>query len=316
MSDQELPVGGQALQEGVMMRRGQVWAAAVRMRDGSIELDRHEMPETTGRFRKLPVVRGNFNMVESVRIGFRALTWSANKRESSGEGFSTLGIVGATAIAITFLIGIFNLLPAALAKVLGIEGAIAFNAFEGAVRISLFVAYLAVMGLVPDIRRVFQYHGAEHKTVSAFEAGAPLTPEGVRPFTRRHTRCGTTFLLMVLVLTIVVNTAFGDPSWGVLVASRVLTIPLVAGLAYELIRYAGSHWEKRWVRIVMTPGLWLQDLTTRDPDDDMIEVAIASLVAVLPADHTARVNVEAPQPQEAPAGSVTVTEGSPLGATA
>jgi len=283
----EEPVGGQALIEGVMMRRGQVWVAAVRLRDGSIELAEHELPARSGWHRRTRFVRGVFNLAESVRLGFGAMTWAANKRESSGKGFSRRGIMGATTVAIALLLGVFQLLPAALARAIGVEGPVAFNLFEGFVRLVLFLAYLAAMGLAPDIRRVFQYHGAEHKTVNAFEAGEILVPERVQPFSRRHSRCGTAFLLMVLVLTVVVNSLFGHPSWAVLVASRILTLPLVAGLAYEMIRFGGANWHRRWVRTVLTPGLWLQDLTTREPDDDQVEVAIAALKAVLPGDHPA-----------------------------
>ncbi len=283
MAEDREPVGGQALIEGVMMRRVDVWAAAVRLRDGSIEVDHNAIPPgRLDRWRKIPFVRGTFVLAQSVRIGFRAMTWAANKNESSGKGFSTIGIVLSTIVALTGLILVFQLFPAALAKWLGIEGAAAFNLFEGLVRLVLFVAYIGFIARAADIRRVFQYHGAEHKAVNAYEAGVPLVPAEVQRFSRRHTRCGTTFILWVLVLAIVVNSTFGHPSWAVLVASRILTIPIVAGLAYELIRWSARVWHKRWVRTVMTPGLWLQDLTTREPDDDQVEVAIAALRAVLP----------------------------------
>jgi uncharacterized protein YqhQ len=169
-------------------------------------------------------------------------------------------------------------------KAAGVTDPLAFSVIEGLIRLAILVGYLALLGRSPQVKRVFAYHGAEHMTIHAFEHRVPLTPEGIRSFDRRHPRCGTAFLLVVVLVTIFAHALVGHPSWGVLVASRVLGLPIVAGVAYEAIKFAGRHQHQLIGRILMAPGSWLQTITTNEPDDDMIEVAVAALEATLAAE--------------------------------
>jgi uncharacterized protein YqhQ len=177
---------------------------------------------------------------------------------------------------------------------------VAFNVMEGTIRLGMFLGYVAAIGRLPDIRRVFQYHGAEHKAIAAYENDVELTPESAQRFSTAHVRCGTNFLLTVMVVTILLYSLFGRPGWVVLVASRLLLIPLVAGLSYEIIRFAARNMHRRWVALSMKPGLALQRLTTREPTLDQLEVAIASLKAVLSAAELAEVEARAPRPNPNP----------------
>ena len=192
---------------------------------------------------------------------------------------------GTVAVAIVFFSAVFIVLPALGARGLGrlLEGGVAFNLFEGSLRLAMFLGYIALIGRMPDIRRVFMYHGAEHKAIAAYERDVELTPESAQQFSTAHVRCGTNFLLTVMVVTILLYSVFGRPGWVVLIASRVVLIPVVAGLSYEIIRFAARNMHKRWVAAGMVPGLALQKLTTREPSLDQLEVAIASLKAVLSA---------------------------------
>jgi uncharacterized protein YqhQ len=180
-----------------------------------------------------------------------------------------------------------------------VTDALLFSVIEGLIRLAILVGYLALLGRSPQVKRVFAYHGAEHMTIHAFEHRAPLTPESIRQFNRRHPRCGTAFLLVVVLVTIFAHALVGHPSWGVLVASRILGLPIVAGVAYEAIKFAGRHQHQLIGRILMAPGSWLQNITTNEPDDDMIEVAVAALEATLAAEPLADPD---PVPLLAPAG--------------
>ncbi len=282
----DAPVGGQAVIEGVMMRGIKHWAVAVRKEDGEIDTEVHEFESSVkrNRFYRLPVVRGVVALVESMGIGIKALGIAANKQIGEEEeeigGFTWAATV---AFSLIFAIGIFFLLPLGLITLIqGDKGSsFEFVMFEKVMRIAIFILYLWVISLLPDLRRVFEYHGAEHKTIFNYEAGLPLTPENAARFTRFHPRCGTSFLLLVFIVSIFVLVPLGRPEWYILFPSRVLAVPIVAGLAFELIKLIGKHRTKLWARAIMWPGLQLQRLTTREPDHEQLAVAIASLEAVL-----------------------------------
>ena len=283
------PIGGQALIEGVMMRRGSRWAAAVRQPDGTIVTTSHRLPAGLEGPRRVPLVRGVLALGESVGLGTRAMAWAARAREPEETGgYSTVGVALSTVVAAVLAVGVFGVGPGIAAKAAGIEGRFAFNLVEGLIRLSLLLAYLWALSRAPAVRRVFAYHGAEHMTIHAYEHGEPLEPDRIRTFDRRHPRCGTSFLLIVAVVSIAVHIAIGTPDWPLLVASRIIGLPLVAALAYEAVRAAGRHQGSTLGRIVAAPGAWLQSITTREPDDDQIEVAVAALRATVDAGAAAR----------------------------
>jgi len=279
------PIGGQALLEGVMMRRGASWGAAVRRTDGTIATTSRTLPTGLAPWRKLPLVRGVLALGETATLGTRATLWAAQERgDESGDGYSKGGLVLTVATALGAVFGIFGLLPAVAVKAVGVTNPLAFSLAEGLIRLAILVSYLALLGRSPQIARVFAYHGAEHMTIHAFEHRVALVPGEIRRFDRRHPRCGTAFLLVVVLVTILAHALVGHPSWGVLVASRVLGLPLVAGVAYEAIKFAGRHQHQLVGRILMAPGSWLQTITTNEPTDDMIEVAVAALEATVAAE--------------------------------
>ena len=283
-----MTVGGQAVLEGVMMRTPSNWAVAVRKPDGEIAQVCRVItsPMAKRRIYRLPVIRGVVALGESLAIGFRALAISANyaaQTEDDEEDFelSRGQIIFAFALAIGFALMLFKVGPALITSRLGIETTQWFVVIEGLIRVSIFILYLLVISLLPDLRRLFQYHAAEHKAINAYEAGEELTPERVDRFSLIHPRCGTAFLLWVMVIAIFVFAFFGQPAWYWLIASRIVMLPLIAGLAYELIRFAGQHQGNRIVMTLLAPGLWLQRLTTRTPSLDQIEVSIRALEEVL-----------------------------------
>ena len=281
-----LSVGGQALMEGVMMRAGDRWGAAARRPDGVIVTTGDEVPAWARKTDDVPLVRGAVAMVETIMVGLRALKWSAQVQDPEEEAeVSNRSLALTTAFALIVFAAIFAVVPAAVARAFGLED-VAFAATEGVVRLALFGGYLLLIGRSPGIQRTFAYHGAEHMVISGHEHGAPMTVEGVRPFSVRHARCGTDFLLLVVVVAIVVFSFVGDASWPVLIATRVLGLPIVAGLAYEVLKLAKRKPESKVVKVMTAPGLALQAMTTRQPTDDQIEVAIAALAAVRPAEVT------------------------------
>src|SRR6186997_1130906 len=284
-------IGGQAVLEGVMMRSPSNWALAVRKPNGEIAEVNRPIRSAMARhwvFR-LPVVRGVIALGESLAIGFRALSISANyaaqdeneEAEAEQAELSRGAIIFAFLIAIGFAISVFKVGPALLADLLPISNGFWFVIVEGLIRVSVFVAYLFLISLLPDLRRVFQYHAAEHKAINAYEAGEELEPERVQRFSLIHPRCGTAFLLWVMVIAIFVFAFFGRPVWYWLIASRILLLPVIAGIAYELIRFAGKHTGNRVLMTLLAPGLWLQRLTTRQPTLDQIEVSIQALQRVM-----------------------------------
>jgi uncharacterized protein YqhQ len=277
-------VGGQAVIEGVMMRAPGAWSVAVRQPDESITARRDDLARLSERNRaaRIPLVRGVLVLWESLSLGFRALSWSAEKAAGEEEKPLSKTEIGWTmAVAIVLFAGLFILLPALVAGLFSGESGLLFNVLEGLVRLALFVGYIWAIGRSKEIGRVFEYHGAEHMSIHAYEAGEPLSIDSVRRYPPEHPRCGTSFLLIVVLGSIVFFSFFGQPGWAFLVVSRLLGIPIIAGLAYELLRWSGTRTTGRAARILAAPGLWLQKLTTRVPDDAQIEVAISSLVVAL-----------------------------------
>jgi uncharacterized protein YqhQ len=289
-------VGGQAVLEGVMMRGPSNWAVAVRKPDGDIAQVHQPIKSPMARHRiwRLPVIRGVIALGESLAIGFRALAISANyqaaaeaeaKEGGDGEPVSTeltrAQLIFAFAIAIGFAILLFKVSPALLTNWIGLESTGWFVIVEGLIRVTIFILYLLLISLLPDLRRVFQYHAAEHKAINAYEAGEELEPENVQRYSQIHPRCGTAFLLWVMVIAIFVFAFFGRPAWYWLITTRIALLPVIAGLAYELIRFAGKHQRNAILMTLLAPGLWLQRLTTRDPSLDQIEVSIHALKEVL-----------------------------------
>src|SRR5205809_4988435 len=260
-----------------MMRGPSNWAVAVRRPDGGITevTATINSPMARSRWFRLPVVRGIVALGESLAIGFRALAISANvaAQEEGDDGEITTELsrgqlIFAFAIAIGFAVSLFKVAPALITNWLPIETTGVFVIVEGLIRVTIFVPYLALISLIPDLRRVFQYHAAEHKAINAYDAGEPLTPERVPPFSLIHPRCGTAFLLWVMVIAIFVFAFFGRPAWYWLIVTRILLLPVIAGIAYELIRFAGKHSKNRILLTLLAPGLWLQRLTTREPSLD------------------------------------------------
>lgn len=290
VAKRDAPVGGQAVLEGVMMRGVRTWAVAVRRPDGEVEVSAESLVPWAGRHRawRLPVIRGVVALGESMKIGFRALAISANAQlpaEEDGEREEIGGWVwGATVLfSLVLAIGLFFVVPVGLTSLIKgqLGSPLLFWLIEGTLRTTLFVGYLVAISRMKDLRRVFEYHGAEHKTISCYEAEDELTPARARLYSRLHPRCGTSFLLIVMVLAIFVFAPIGLPAWYWLIVSRILGIPLIAGLSYEVIKWAGKNRRKRWVRGIIWPGLMLQNLTTREPETEQLAVAIASLEAVL-----------------------------------
>jgi uncharacterized protein YqhQ len=284
------PIGGQAVLEGVMMRGPSNWSLAVRKPDGEIAQVNNEINSVMARHRifRLPIIRGIIALGESLAIGFRALAISANyaaQEEGDDDEVSTeIGrgaIIFAFVIAIGFALLLFKVTPALLTSWLPIETTGLFVVVEGLIRVALFIAYLVLISFLPDLKRVFQYHAAEHKAINAYEAGEELEPERVQRYSLIHPRCGTAFLLWVMVIAIFVFAFFGQPVWYWLIASRILLLPVIAGIAYELIRFAGRHTGNRILMTLLAPGLWLQRLTTREPTLDQLEVSIRALKDVL-----------------------------------
>ncbi|MBM3679422.1 MAG: DUF1385 domain-containing protein [Actinobacteria bacterium] len=297
-----------------MMRSPSCWAVAVRTPSGTIaEVVRDVKSPQRKRLWRLPVLRGVVALGESLAIGFRALAISANyaaqlppaegddDADRPAEPVQTEipkgAIIASFTIAIVFALSLFKVGPAVLTNLLPIEQAGWFVIVEGLIRVAVLVAYVGLIGLVPDLRRVFQYHGAEHKAINALEDGAELEPEVVQKYSLIHPRCGTAFLLYVMVIGIFVFALVGKPAWYWLILSRILLLPVIAGLAYEVIRFAGKHRRNAFLMALLAPGLWLQRLTTREPTLDQVEVAIRSLREVrereLAQGHDPRVEVMA-----------------------
>ena len=283
----DLAVGGQAVIEGVMMRDAHRTATAVRLPNGDIDVETRTVSSIRDRYPvlNLPLIRGSVIMVESLIIGMRALSFSAQAAGEEDEQMTKKEIVMTILFALVLASILFIVIPTGAAHLAAAytDDPIVFNLIEGGIRLMVFLLYIWGISFMGGIRRVFQYHGAEHKTIHCYEAGEALTVENVQKFPRLHPRCGTNFLLIVMVVAIVFHVFFGWPDLWLRILSRLAILPVVAGVSYEIIRFAGRS-ENHLVHILVTPGLWLQYLTTRPPADEMVEVAIESLKAVLPAE--------------------------------
>ena len=283
----DLAVGGQAVIEGVMMRDAHRTATAVRLPNGEIDVETRMVSSIRDRYPvlNLPLIRGSVIMVESLIIGMRALSFSAQASGEEDEQMTKKEIAMTILFALVLASILFIVIPTGAAHLAAAytDDPIVFNLIEGGIRLMVFLLYIWGISFMGGIRRVFQYHGAEHKTIHCYEAGEALTVENVQKFPRLHPRCGTNFLLIVMVVAIVFHVFFGWPDLWLRILSRLAILPVVAGVSYEIIRFAGRS-ENHLVHILITPGLWLQYLTTRPPADEMVEVAIESLKAVLPAE--------------------------------
>jgi uncharacterized protein YqhQ len=291
-------IGGQAVLEGVMMKNKDTYAVAVRKPDGKIEIKKETYQDKSGgkKWKQLPFIRGVFNFVDSLVLGMKCLTYSASFYEEEEEEDTALDkvgnklfgekaedvLMGATvAFSIVLAVGIFIILPYFLANIMAkyVANDTLLSLFEGVLRLVIFLLYVVLISLMKDIRRVYQYHGAEHKCINCIEKGRPLNVENVKKSSRQHKRCGTSFLLFVMLVSIVLFFFIRVQQPALRIIVRLLLIPVIAGISYEIIRLAGRS-NNIFVRIISAPGLWLQRLTTKEPDDDMIEVAIASVEAV------------------------------------
>ena len=286
--------GGQAVLEGVMMRGKDTWAIAVRRPNSDIYVEENPVKGLAAKyplFRK-PLFRGVASLGEAMSIGVRALTISANQALEEEEKLSSKQMALSMTIAFVMFIALFIILPAVGLNFFNnkIEHTITYNFIEGLVRVTIFVAYLVGISFVGEIRRVFMYHGAEHKTIAAYEAGEPvLEPRAVDKYSTLHVRCGTNFLIIVMLLTVFIFTFFGRPAIWLRIVERIIAIPLIAGISYEGIRLGANKSSNPIVRALMKPGLWLQKITTRPPTDDQIEVAIRAFEAVLPEEERTKV---------------------------
>ncbi len=301
-AQRDAPVGGQAVLEGVMMRGVSSWAVAVRKplpeeisddgvdpekgAHGEIEVVSQPLTSVLKKHRllRLPIVRGVVALGESLGIGFKALNISANAQLPEDEEPISGGMwAGTVLVAVALAVGLFFVVPVGLTSLIKdqLNSSFLFWLVEGIVRTTIFLGYLWLLSRLRDLRRVFEYHGAEHKTISCYEAGLDLTPENAQKFSRLHPRCGTSFLLIVMIVAIFVFAPIGLPAWYLLVATRIIGVPLIAGISFEIIKFAGKNRSRKWVRTVMWPGLQLQKLTTREPDFSQLAVAIAAMQSVL-----------------------------------
>jgi uncharacterized protein YqhQ len=304
----DAPIGGQAVLEGVMMRGIRTWSVAVRAPTAEqIERAQREVPEgeiavqtfpfssalRRHRVLRLPLVRGVVALGGSMAIGLRALNISANAQiapsapadgeQEGGDALSGAAWAGALVVSFAFAVGLFFVVPVGLVSLIKsqLHSSTLFWLIEGVVRTAIFLGYLVLLSRLRELRRVFEYHGAEHKTIACHEAGEELTPQNAAGFSRLHPRCGTSFLLIVMVVAIFVFAPIGLPAWYWLLATRILGVPLIAGISFEIIKVAARHRDRAWVRAIMAPGLALQRLTTREPDHLQLAVAIAALRSVL-----------------------------------
>jgi uncharacterized protein YqhQ len=273
--------GGQAVIEGVMMRGRKAMVTAVRRPNGELAMDPRPLGGIySGWMRKTPLLRGVIVLIEVMVLGMKTLLYSANvsleEEEAEISGWLVWLLVG---VSLAVAVVLFFMAPLLLTKLLGsyITSSLVFALVEGLIRVAIMIAYLWAIGLMPDIKRYFAYHGAEHKTVNAYEGGVSLEVEAVKKYSTAHVRCGTSFLFTVVIIAIIVFALVGLPSLWMLVLSRILLLPVIAALAYEVIYFSGRHTDNVFVRVLMAPGRWLQRLTTREPDDAQLEVAISAL---------------------------------------
>ncbi len=290
MGNRPFNYGGQAVLEGVMMRGSRALAVAVRNPQGEIVTRVEPINQAlyNGPISRIPFLRGVTMIWDALGLGMRSLMFSADVALGEEEGASFSGPVawGTVAVSLAFGIGLFFVLPLLVVGLVDdwIASSLLSNLLEGLIRLLLFVGYVWLIGQMPDIKRVFAYHGAEHKTINAYEAGAELTPAAVGRFTTLHPRCGTAFLLSVVVISILLFSLLGRPALWLRVLSRLLLVPVIAGVAYEYIRFSARHLDKAWMRAIATPNLAMQRLTTREPDADMLKVAITAFNCMMGAE--------------------------------
>ena len=280
--------GGQAVIEGVMMRGQKSMVTVVRRPNGELAMDTQSLATIyTGWMRKTPLMRGIIVLIEAMVLGIKTLLYSANVSLEEEEEEISGGLVWAlVATSLVLAVGLFFIAPLFLTRLLNpyITSSLVFHLIEGFIRLAIFIAYLKIMTLVPDIRRVFAYHGAEHKTINAYEGGVPLEVEAIKGYSTAHVRCGTSFLFAVLIIAILVFALIGRPSLWLMVLSRITLIPVIAALGYEVTYFGARHIKNGLVRAILAPGLWLQRLTTREPDDGQLEVALSALKKVVEID--------------------------------
>ncbi len=289
-ANEKYSIGGQAVIEGVMMRSKNFWAIAVRRPDRTISTMLFKVNSLTRKYKVLGFVfiRGMMSLIESMALGFRAISFSVNEATGSEIKFSKKEMAISIIIAVAFAVGIFFVLPTIIGRTFSgyFTNIIAYNILEGLIRIVFFLVYILAVSQLRDIKRVFQYHGAEHKTIQAYENNEELIPENVKNYSTKHVRCGTSFLFIVMIVAIFVFAFLGKQPIIWRIISRILLIPVIAGISYELIRLAGKFSKYRIVNILFYPGLLLQKITTREPDIDQIEVAISSFKKVMEAEKT------------------------------
>ena len=280
-----------------MMRGRKTRVTAVRRPSGGLALDIQPLPTIySGRMRRTPLIRGIIVLIEAMVLGIKSLLYSANVSLEDEEEKISGGLVWAmVVVSLTFAVALFFMAPLFLTKLLDpyIHSSLVFHLIEGFIRLAIFIVYLKLMTLVPDIKRVFAYHGAEHKAVNAYEAGVPLEVEVVKEYDTAHVRCGTSFLFAVLIIAIIVFALVGRPAVWLMVLSRIVLIPVIAALGYEVIYFGANHIKNGFVRAILAPGLWLQALTTREPDDSQLDVAISALSKVIEVDQL-KETVQAP----------------------
>jgi uncharacterized protein YqhQ len=273
--------GGQAVLEGVMIRGRKAVVTAVRRPGGDIVVDAKPIPSiSSGWMRRAPLIRGVVILIEAMVLGFKSIIYSANiAMEEEEEEITTKAIWGMIASAVVLMVALFFIAPLFLTKLVNeyIPNTFVFHIIEGVIRLAIFVAYLKLIGLLPDIKRVFTYHGAEHKTVNAYEAGVPMEVAAIRVYSTAHVRCGTSFLFLVLIIAIIVFAFIGREILWLMILSRIVLIPVIMALGYEVIYFGAKHTNNWFVKIFLAPGLLLQSLTTGEPDDSQLEVSISAL---------------------------------------
>ena len=291
--DKRFHYGGQAVIEGVMIRGRKAVVTTVRRPGGGLAIDIRPLAAIyTGWMRRAPLIRGVIVLIESMVIGIKSLLYSANvSMEEEEVDISGKMVWVMITVALVLAVVLFLIIPLFLTRLINpyISSSLVFHLIEGFIRLVIFIIYLKLVGLIPDIKRVFTYHGAEHKVINAYEDGMPMEVEAVRKYDTAHVRCGTSFLFVVLMIAIVVFALIGRPSLWLMVLSRILLLPVIAALGYEVIYFGARHNKNPIVRAIISPGLWLQALTTKEPDDSQIEVALSAL----------RKTVELDQPEEA-----------------
>ena len=288
--DKKFYYGGQAVIEGVMIRGRKAVVTAVRRPSGGLTMDVRSLSAIyTGRLRKAPLIRGIIVLIEAMVLGIKSLLYSASvSLEEEKEELSGKSVWFMITIAMVLAIVLFLIIPLFLTRLLNpyISSSLVFHLIEGFIRLVIFIAYLKLVGLIPDIKRVFTYHGAEHKVVNAYEHGVPMEVKAVKEYSTAHVRCGTSFLFVVLIIAILVFALVGRPTLWLMVLSRIILIPVIAALGYEVIHFGADHAKNAVVRAILAPGLWLQNLTTGEPDDSQLEVALTALNKAVEIDQT------------------------------